>query len=289
MTGVDIDLKKVNGQQTDTACILVFVRKKGEFQPADEIPKFISGIPTDIEEAVFVKYTMTIQAGIDRTRYDPCKGGAAIMPARITDAYGSLGILVTDSTTTNKVWLSAYHVLCVDSHWNDPGVDKSVTQPAIALGGRKSADTIGAVLRGTYGQVDVPWGFDLYIDAAICSSVGRATDPNVIRIGAPRGARNAQIASLVAKYGATTERTSGQVVSTNATVNIDGTWFYYQCRVSPPYIGAPPFSQGGDSGAAVFDEDFYVIGLVIAGPATGAYTIVNPIGQIMENLNITVP
>lgn len=285
VTGVDIAHKVVAGTPTAIPCILVFVANKGQFYPEHEIPKFIEGIPTDVEEAVFRHSAST--PATDQARYDPCQGGSSTAPARFTDRYGTLGMLVTDAASGNKVWLSNYHVFCSNSGWSGPGVDRDVTQPAVGLGGNPATDTIGQVLRGVYGQVVVPWGFDLYVDAAICSSGGRATDPNVIHVGAAQGAANAVENSLVTKYGATTLRTSGQVTSTNFTAPIGGTTFYYQVRVAPPFPGAPLFSDLGDSGSAVFDENFNVIGLVTA--IGGGYTIVNPIGQIISALNITVP
>lgn len=101
-----------------------------------------------------------------------------------------------------------------------------------------------------------------------------------------QGAANASLNALVAKYGVTTSRTNGVVVDTNFTAVVSGTTFYYQYRIGPPFPGGQPFSQPGDSGAAVFDGNFNVIGLVMAG---GRYTVVNPIGQIINALNISVP
>lgn len=290
VTGVDVARKRVKGKETRIPAILVFVAKKGKYAPENEIPPFIEGIPTDVEEAVFAPHVGIAPgtADTDSARYDPCQGGGAIAPARFSNMYGTLGALVTDTLSGNKVWLSNYHVMCVDSTWGNPGVDKNITQPAIDLGGSEAADTIGQVVRGQRGQVVVPFGYDLYIDAAVCSSNGRAASASVRTLGIPNGAANATVNGLVFKYGATSLRTSGKVASTNFTCWISGVEFYYQYRVNPISPGGTPLSQPGDSGAAVFDANSNVVGLVIGGDGA-TYSVVNPIGQIISALNISIP
>jgi hypothetical protein len=291
VTGVDVGFKEVGGQPTPVYAILVFVKKKGRYKPKDEIPKQIAGVPTDVIEATFTHRTAAVAAepAIDTKRYDPVQGGSCIAPARFNNYYGSLGMLVKDNKSGGQLWLSAYHVLCKDESWSNPGVDRRITQPAIVEGGNANADSIGDVLRGVYGQVDVPWGYDLYVDCAVCSVTGRTPSSNIVGIGTPKGPRNATLNDLVRKYGATTLSTTGVVASTNFTANIGGVWFYYQYRVAPPFPGSPAFAQPGDSGAAVIDSDFYANGLVIAGSGTASYAVVNPIGQIMEALLVQMP
>ncbi len=288
VTGVDVGLKEVGGEPTGIYAILVFVKKKGKYKPKDKIPEKIAGVPTDVIEATFTHRTAAVaDPEIDTTRYDPVQGGSCIAPARFDNYYGSLGMLVKDSKSGAQLWLSAYHVLCDDNSWSNPGVDRRITQPAVGEGGNANRDTIGDVQRGVYGQVVVPWGYDLYVDCAVCSVTGRTPSSNILRIGTPKGAQNASLNDLVRKYGATTLSTTGVVASTNFTANVEGVWFYYQYRVSPPFPGGAAFSQPGDSGAAVIDSDFFANGLVIAG--SGTYSVVNPIGQILEALSIQMP
>jgi hypothetical protein len=290
VSGVDVGLKEVGGEQTPTHAILVFVRSKGEYAPEDEIPRTIEGVPTDVIEASFEELAPTsvsaTDAGtVDTVRYDPAQGGSCISPARLNDTYGTLGMLVKDAQTSAQLWLSAYHVMCVDSSW--PNVDKGIVQPALWAGGNPATDTIGTILRGTYGQVVVPWGYDLYVDAAVCDISGRAVSTSIVSQGTPKGARNASMGDLVAKYGATTHLTRGQIVSTNFTVETSGTTFYYQYRAGPPFPGQPPLAVGGDSGAPVLDSNGYAIGLIKAGDQV-KYTVINPIGQIFAALNLTM-
>lgn len=285
ITGVDIAHKVVGGQETDIPCILVFVAKKGEFAQENEIPPFIECVPTDVEEAVFTHCASA--PAVNSARYDPCQGGACVAAARVDDYYGTLGMLVTDLWANAPAWLGNYHIFCQDPTWSNPGVDTNITQPALAFGGTEADNTIGQVYKGIYGQVVVPWGFDLYVDAALCTVTGRATSPNVLGNGAPTRTANASLNSLVTKCGAKTLSTTGLVVSTNFTANMAGTAFYYQTRVGPPFKGGAPFAAHGDSGSVVFDSNSSVIGIV-AGVG-GSATMVNPIRQIMAALNISVP
>ncbi|MER7848659.1 hypothetical protein ABTZ03_32515 [Kitasatospora sp. NPDC096077] len=284
VTGIDIGFKQVAGEKTSQLAIVVFVRKKGQYRPEDEIPKSISGIPTDVVEATF-------KSLVDPKRYDPAVGGACIAPARLATGFGSLGLLVKDQQSQNPLWLSAFHVMCLDRSWQQ--YDKRILQPAPTYGGDPVRDTIGEVVRGIYGQVDIPWGYDLYVDAAVSTVSGRAASPNIDTVGGVLGAKNASIADLVNKYGAATEYRRGVIESTNTTVLIESqrlgsTWFYYQYSAEPPFMGDPALAESGDSGSPVRDSDGYLIGLVIAGSDQARRTTINPIGQIMEALKISL-
>jgi hypothetical protein len=295
VTGVDVGPKEIDGEQQATHAILVFVQHKGEYRPEDEIPRTVAGVPTDVIEAAFDLHgsaspgagPVPSVAGVDSKRYDPCQGGACIAPARIDDDYGSLGTLVTDAGSGDRLWLSAYHVLCVDASWNKK--DRRVLQPAIDQGGNVSQDVIGEVVRGSYGRIDSEtWGDPLYVDAAVCSISGRETSPDIILLGRPRGARAAVLNDIVAKYGATSQGTQGVVVSTDFAVRLRGIDFLHQYRVSAVNEGDPPLSMPGDSGSAVLDSGHHVIGIVMSGDGV-RYSTINPIGQISQALGITVP
>lgn len=291
VTGVDIGLKETGGEKTPVHAIIIFVKHKGDYRPDDEIPRVIAGVPTDVIEATFELQRphpgtapATGEITVDNKRYNPCQGGACILPARFPNGYGSLGMLVKDASTKNPLWLSVYHVLCDSANWTT--ADKRVVQPSIGQGGNVARDVIGDVTRGVYGQVVVDWGYDLYVDAAVCTVSGRAASSNLIVGGTPKGAHNAVIADLVSKYGATTMYTHGVIVSTNFTVKLGSTTFYYQYRAEGAFPGQP-LSQAGDSGSAVLDSGGYVIGLIMSGDGV-KYSTINPIGQIIDALSIEI-
>jgi hypothetical protein len=293
VTGVDVGLKRVGGEDTSVHAILVFVAHKGVFEPQHRIPERIEGVPTDVIEAVFThdaahEPVLTAPA-VDAKRYDPCQGGAMISPARFNNMYGSLGMIVRDASTNQQLWLSCYHVLCVDANWNAQGVDKRIVQPSVSRGGNPATDTIGSIVNGKYGQIVVDWGYDLYVDCAVCDTGGRAASSNIVMLGTPKGPANAQINDLVTKYGATSELTYGSVNSTNLTVSIGGYWFYYQYRIVPAFAGGQTFAVAGDSGSVALDSSQRAIGLCMSANEAAKTTTVNPIGQIIDALNIVVP
>ena len=47
---VCVGYKVVNGVRTDTPCIRMFPKRKGEFEPHTMVPKKVDGYPTDVEE-----------------------------------------------------------------------------------------------------------------------------------------------------------------------------------------------------------------------------------------------
>jgi hypothetical protein len=289
VTGVGVGLKEIGGEQQPTPAILVFVKRKGQYRPGDEIPRTVGDVPTDVIEADFKLRERASGVAsappapmIDKTRYNPCQGGACIAPARFTTWYGSLGLLVTDTSSRAQLWLSAYHVLCVDASWEQK--DKRVLQPSIDQGGVAGTDVIGNVVRGVYGAVQER-GDTLYVDAAVCDVSGRSASADIVSLGRPKGAAAAVLNEDVDKYGATTLATRGKITDTDFTVQIDGVVFKHQYRVDG---GTKAFSKGGDSGSAVLDPRLYAIGLVKAGDGV-RFTTVNPIGQITRALKIDVP
>lgn len=289
VTGVDVGLKEVDGEKTPTHAILVFVAHKGEYEPTNEIPTMIEGVPTDVIEAIFEHQVgvpdATAETAIDSKRYDPAQGGTSISPARFDSYYGSLGMIVADAGSGAPLWLSAYHVMCNDPPWSQ--ADKRIVQPAVDQTGNPASDTIGNLIRGVYGEVDVPWGYNLYVDAAVCDISGRAFSKSILGVGTPLGARNPMPPELVQKYGAATGYRVGKIVSTNFTAIVGGTTFYYQYRAEPLWRGMESLSEAGDSGAAVLDLDGYALGLIIAG--NNIISVINPIGQIFAALELKMP
>jgi hypothetical protein len=293
VTGVDVGLKEVGGEQTDTHAILVFVERKGEFEPREEIPKTIEGVPTDVIEATFrhqIGTPATASPDVDTKRYDPLQGGACISPGQVPDGYGTVGMIVIEDRWSDEVpmWLSAYHVMCPEENWWTNHT--KIIQPAICFGGKPETDTIGEVRKGTYGEVYVRFGYNLYVDAAICETPNRAYSKKLLGLGVePRGARAAKLGGMVKKYGATTGERQGQIESTNFTAKIEGTIFYYQYRAEAAPASEPPLSEKGDSGAAVIDEGGYAIGLIIAGDEKAKKSVINPIEGILSALEVRMP
>ncbi|HEX5493977.1 MAG TPA: hypothetical protein VFX70_05300 [Mycobacteriales bacterium] len=297
VTGVDVGYKEIGGEQTNEMAILVFVREKGNFDEPDRIPARIQHVRTDVIEAVFTPSTTRSRTSelsdvrLDPNRYDPLVGGCSTAPARITDAYGTVGIPVRDNATGQQRVLSCWHVFCDDPNWEH--LDHRITQPAIILGGRTATDTIGSVVAAKLGQIVINFGYDLYVDCAVCDVTMRPAVPKIIHIGALQGTRTPIVGELVRKYGATTEDTFGLVQSTNFTTRVDYpgigiVTFYYQYRITPPNLTMPSFSRGGDSGSIVVDTENRALGMVFAGSEAMRYTAANPMYMVLGALNISL-
>ena len=130
-------------------------------------------------------------------------------------------------------------------------------------------------------------------------NTGKASDCSVVEIGNVMGKVTATVNLAVRKRGRTTGLTYGTVVSTDATVNIDygdglGTHVLKnQIRVDVDTSKSVKFSDRGDSGLVVVEQNNKVVGLLFAGndvpsnPAlSGTVAYVNPIQFVLDELNV---
>ncbi|MGD8807929.1 MAG: hypothetical protein PVH65_18915, partial [Chloroflexota bacterium] len=140
VVGVGVGYKVVGGQKTDTLCVIVFVRQKVAAQSlaAEEvIPAQIEGVATDVIESGPI-YAQ--QANTDKFR--PAPGGVSIGHYQITA--GTLGVVVRDKNTNERLILSNNHVL---ANSNDASPGDPIIQPGAADGGTVGNDQIGTLLR----------------------------------------------------------------------------------------------------------------------------------------------
>lgn len=297
VTGVDVGWKQTGGHETDRMAILVFVREKGSFAEDERIPPAIDGVPTDVIEATFVPYSAlaTSPATTDTARYDPLSGGCSVSPARIADGYGTLGVEVRDATSGARMLLSNWHVFCWDPDWNKPDVDKRIVQPATEFGPNVAANTVGRVTKGILGQIERKWGYDWYVDCALCDlSGGRASTAKILQIGALGGSAEPLLGELVRKRGATTQYRYGVCVSTDFTAKVDYgpgigvVTFYYQYRFAAPDVTMPPFLQAGDSGSLAVNTENKAVGLLFAGTEDNRYATANPMYMVLGGLDISL-
>jgi hypothetical protein len=100
----------------------------------------------------------------------------------------------------------------------------------------------------------------------------------------------------VYKLGRTTGVTSGRVTAfefDNVVVSYDAGNLLFDDQIEIEGEGHAPFSDGGDSGALILDEDFHAVGLLFAGGDVGGsnglgLTYANPIGSVLANLKVTL-
>ncbi|MDO5978357.1 hypothetical protein [Flavivirga spongiicola] len=285
VTAVDIDYKVKGGVKSNELAIIVFVKNKHEVPSKLEIPKTIQGIKTDVWEGDFSAYVHTQKANpqtIKEVLVDPIAnpiiGGVSVGPFD-RDIYGTLG-LVLDTDFGIKMLISSTHVLASGPHTKqgDP-----MSQPALPLGGHYPESLAGSYYMGFIGQPH-------NIDASLATIPIRNAESKTIQgLGNTRGHDVTFPGDDVAKYGRTTQFTSGKVVSDTFTCvinyqNFGPMTYYNQLRIQSnnPYN---PFSQPGDSGSMIVNEDMEVVGMLMGGGQSNSgqyHTIANPIGDIIR-------
>lgn len=306
-TGVGYKVSR--GERTAALSIVCSVSVKvaaDKLPPADLIPPQIEGIPTDVVQ------TGRIRALQSRTeRHRPAPGGVSIGHRDITA--GTLGCLV--NRNGDLFILSNNHVL---ANSNDARRGDPILQPGAADGGQFPADhiadledfmlirfsepeppsecstaravvtslnaicrTIGSQTRYKAVTLQVE---DNLVDAAIARPLNPADlSDEILEIGTIPGVGDAGLGTALKKSGRTTGLTTGEVVQTDVTVDVD----YGNGRTArfSDQLMAGAMSQGGDSGSAVLDEDDRLVGLLFAGSDNS--TIVNRISHVLSALEIS--
>ncbi len=147
VVGVAVGLKNGVGEPS----VVVLVERKvpvAALSVAETVPKEVDGVKTDVVE---IGYVRAYDSPRDRFRPEiPC--GVSIGHYKITA--GTLGTIVTDRTTGEKLILSNNHVL---ANSNDSLVGDPILQPGTADGGQNPADVVARLERFvTLRYVDDP-------------------------------------------------------------------------------------------------------------------------------------
>lgn len=301
VVGVDINEKRVKGEPTGRLSIVVYVEEKkpkGQVPKDEMIPAEIEGIPTDVQEEkielqAFVSLT-DVQPQVDTTKYTPLRGGISMGPCRSIYMEppdvpspgnylftGTLGAMVKDRSSGQRMALTNFHVACVDDSWS---VGDTMCQPSRVDGGSCPSDRFGTLTRAVLSE-DID-GAVVTVDSSVTS------DCSIEEIGAVKGKTTATVGMAVRKRGRTTELTHGSVDSVDVSVSIDygdglGTrTLKHQIRIVPDTSQNARFSDRGDSGSVVVDANNKVIGLLFAGTTSGSATFLNPIDKVLDQLDV---
>lgn len=277
VVGVATGLKMTAGEPTDEWSVTVLVERKmpaTELSPADLVPDSVDGVPTDVVEVG------PIVAQVFNAKVRPALPGFSIGHHNITA--GTFGCLVRDLRAgpgqNEHLILSNNHVLA-DTNAGSPG--DLILQPGPFDGGLYPSDAIATLDRYepiVFGAA----GYNL-VDAALARPMfSRNVTAAIIGQVVPRGVSQALVGARVIKAGRTTEVTSGNVLSTNATVAVNygtpGTAIFRH------QIITTAMSAGGDSGSLLMDADLNAIGLLYAGSAV--VTIHNHISDVETALGV---
>lgn len=304
-----VGYKVSQGERTPDLSVVCSVTRKlaaAELPPADLIPPEVGGVPTDVVQ------TGRIRALQPRTgRHRPAPGGVSIGHRDVTA--GTLGCLVRKDG--DLLILSNNHVL---ANSNDASRGDPVLQPGTVDGGRYPADHIADLedfVPIRFQQPEPPSECPTaraVIAAlnAICRAIGSKTryqvislqvednlvdaatarplDPadlsdEILEVGTIDAVAAAELGTRLTKSGRTTGLTTGEVLQTDVTADVD----YGAGRAArfTDQLLAGAMSQGGDSGSAVLDDQNRLVGLLFAG--SDNTTIINRIGHVFSGLGIS--
>ena len=307
VVGVGVGYKETGGQRLTTLSVVCLVTKKTSKLSQDQkIPYQVDGTLTDVLQVGEIK---ALQGNTGR--YRPAPGGVSIGHFEITA--GTLGVVVRDRATGDRLILSNNHVL---ANSNDADIGDAIIQPGNADGGNVASDLIAHLERfepirftsepGTCSIASLYAGIGNfiagilgsshrvtsitqqdtvnYIDAALARPIndGDVLD-EILDVGTVSGVAEGVLGMEVRKSGRTTGYTEDQVILADASVDVSNS-------VGRParYEGqlvAGAMSQGGDSGSLVVDKNSdMAVGLLFAG--SNSSTIFSPIQQVLDTLQV---
>jgi len=230
------------------------------------------------------------QAPWYQQRCRPVRIGCSVAHFKVTA--GTVGAFVQSAGEAAMV-LSNNHVLANE---NDASVGDAILQPGPYDGGQNPADQIATLTQ----FVPINFASPNTVDCAVAAvAAGIAFDSkNLDQIGQLSGVRPSPVdnGDTVAKVGRTTGVTHGTVVSfelDNVTVGYDNGSATFDGQIEIEGAGTFPFSQGGDSGSLVVDQENQAVALLFAGAETGGsngqgLTYANPIAAVLQALSITL-
>lgn len=309
VVGVGTGYKVVQARRTKELCVVALVTEKvpeAGLAPPALVPRELEGIPTDVVQVGLLR---AHQSPTDRWR--PAPGGVSIGHYQVTA--GTLGCVVRDRTTDERLILSNNHVL---ANSNAGSIGDPILQPGTADGGWEPNDTIAELER--YLPLAFNSGPATCGLATLYSAVGNLVarilgskhrvqafqyDPDatnrvdaavarplrdedvldeVLEIGVVGGVAPAVLGMAVRKSGRTTGFTTGEVLVLEATVNIR-----YGERTArfEGQIVTDAMSKPGDSGSLLVARDsLLAVGLLFAGSEQA--TIYNPIQDVLDALEV---
>lgn len=308
---VGIGYKNVAGQPTKERCVRIYVTQKlgrSLLPPRDRLPSEIDGIPTDVIESPWAYFTAKSSEKTRSSKNPAIKAAAenctdmrrnvvrplvaGISAAHVNVTAGTLACFCRSTALGDEA--SDIFVLSNNHVLGDTNVARrgdEIYQPGPSDDGGPT-DQIAEFWR----MVDIRFGGDIAnnVDAAIAKLIsGKDYDIDICNIGSPTGSVAAIEDMLVVKHGRTTGLTEGRIVdvSCDQLVNMDHSdasvvaRFENQIRIDA--VNPLAFGKGGDSGSLVLEKETRrAVGLYFAGPSSGEYGLANPIGKVLEELNI---
>jgi hypothetical protein len=273
------------GADEQTQHIRVYVLESDDGTIPD-IPKMMAGFPIDV---ISTPGFATISSDPDfrERRFRPVVGGVSAAHTNVTA--GTLGAVIRDKKTGNKLFLSNNHVFSnTSSKTNSRAhIGDAIIQPSPSDGG-----TITDTIAKLYKWVPFIDGGTNIVDAALAMPVDQSiaspyilsdADLDVISIN---GIRSVTSPIKVKKYGRTSGADFGKIIDLNFTVAVD-----YDDGLTRNFVDqilVEIETRGGDSGSILLDMDANAVGLVFAGGIDKSgtfYGVANKIKNVLSMLS----
>jgi hypothetical protein len=233
-----------------------------------------------------------------RIRMRPAQPGSSIGFQVPNDAFtmaGTFGLVVKDGAGALQI-LSNNHVLTFENGVETDGTPRVVSeqgspifQPGLLDFGSIAVDQIARLTRWIDLRADVDTNT---VDCALARPLKKSlVSKEVFFIGAPKGPTAATPDMVVHKFGRTTLYTAGRVSSVffDVTVPYEVGDVMFQDQMAIRGLDGTRFSDGGDSGAAIFERSTNkVVGLLFAGASNGSLSFANHITDVFKRLKVTL-
>lgn len=324
VNAVGIGCKKRDGLRVGGLAIKVYVTEKKPLDaiPSDEvIPSEIEGVATDVDVLGLVADTVRPPGIVlfqdsyvdDEERYRPLKGGSRIQAKLSRASSGTLGCFLTDPSNPANVYaLTAYHVfakytngLSRATEIGQPSKKDSITKCCSHLFGNYASPNPANRPIAADRETVLPNPTFAHDAALARLEAGTRWSADILEIGPPSGIHTVtqdDVGGLyhVVKRGSTTGLTGGTVESIETVCTAtSGEFMLIDANEVPEAesdtesdTDLPPvfaFSEPGDSGSAVVDEQGRVVGLLkgecpttILGLLTQTKAIVIPIADVLN-------
>ncbi len=287
VTGVGVGEKISSGRHTGVWAVKFFVRLKfpeAQLEIKHRLPKFIDGLPVDVEETGLFRPFKQDATLNPRTKMRPTQPGCSvgfINPDPKFTVAGTFGALVRDET--NSYILSNNHVLA-DEGRLPPG--SPIFQPGLLDGGDPNTDQIAELTKVVALHVKGPNRVDCAVAKLLKPSLA---NNNILFIGPPQGVADAEIDMTVCKFGRSSGYTVGRISSVDTDVKLpyDVGTLTFASQIIILGLNGASFAAAGDSGSLIVARPSnQAVGLLFAG--SSSHTIANHIGDVLQALNVTL-
>jgi hypothetical protein len=202
---------------------------------------------------------------------------------------GAVGFFARDKQTKQIGIVSANHVIA--------GQDRAqFNEPILSPGGTDYGYRVASFVRA----VKLGGGGEKKVDCAFAKLETNDYDPSILPGGMKLQPRWAKVEKdqRVLKF---TEASGGERMGIVASADQDAFKMHYRAEIGlvlfddqievESIAGQPRFSEAGDSGALVYDENRQPVGLLFAQTNSGGadnrgFAYVNPIGEVLQLLDV---